>query len=217
MVDPNEYLGEKPTAYSHVYLEYEPSPALNESLRGFIKPHLRLEKRFAQIALRSESFFEAPIVNGGQALQHSSEVTKYLYAYQGRLDEIKDRQLRLAAFVDMRILDKKGLTFHFEMLPDELERRRLGRLALKYSDPENEQAEDRFGLVAHIPYDAIHDPYGEATRKLRGLLATSHPAVQGKQHDIPAPLANGLWVKKPVLRDRNVPNIVGKHPDIQQD
>jgi hypothetical protein len=212
MVDPNEYLGAKPTAYSRVHLEYEPSPALRGSISEFIKPELRTKKRIAQIALRSESFAEIPVIDGGQTLEHSPDLTNYLYNYQSRLDEIQDRQLRLAAFVDMQILKHDGLLLHFELLPDDYERRRLGRLALNNNNNGNET----IGAAVYIPHDLINHPHAEAVRRLRGALAMAHPAIRDRQHSTPAPLENGLWVRKPTLRDRPVLRVVKTAAEIQQ-
>lgn len=213
MVDPNEYIGDPPTAYSHVYLEYEPSLELHSSLHQFIKPELRTQAKFARLALRSEAYLKAPIQHGGHPLQHPPALAQHLQDYQKQLDTIKDRQLRLASFVDLRVLKDKSLMFHFELLPDELERRSLGQLALKNS----QQDRVTIGAVAHIPPGAVYDPYGEASAELRGLLAMSHPALRDKHHTTPAPLANGLWVSRPVLRDRPVLRSVPKHPDILPD
>lgn len=210
MVDPEEYIGDKPTTYSHVYLEYEPSPVLNESLRQFIKPNMRTLTRFAQVALRSQAYLAAPIVPGGYALEHPPAVKKHLYMYQNRLDAIKDHQLRLASFVDMRTLRDESLMLHFELLPDELERRALGQLALK----NGQQDRATIGAVARIPAGAYYDPHGEAAAELRGLLAVSHPAYHNKQHTTPAPLENGMWVKRPVLRDKAALKVAPEHPDI---
>lgn len=213
MVDPNEYIGDHPVTYSHVYLEYEPSTELNKSLLEFIKPELRTQAKFARVALRSEAHLEAPIEHGGRALQHPPALEKRLQNHQKQLDTIKDRQLRLASFVDMHVLKDESLMFHFELLPDELERRCLGQLALKNT----QQSRFIIGAAAHIPADAVHDPYGEASADLRRLLAMSHPAYRHRQHTTPAPLINGLWVSHPVLRDRPVLKLAPRHPDIQQD
>ena len=210
MVDPDEYIGAKPTAFSRVHLEYEPSPALRDSIGEFIKPELRTEKRLAQIALRSESFAEIPLINGGQTLEHSPELKKYLYTYQSRLDEIKDRQLRLAAYVGIQILQHDALLFHFELLPDEYERRHLGKLAL--SDTNNET----IGAAVYLPYGIIDHPHIRATRHLRDSLAMAHPAIRDRRHTTPAPLGNGLWVKRPVLRDRPILKVVTATADAQQ-
>lgn len=210
MVDPNEYIGDPPITYSHVYLEYESSLELNKSLHQFIKPELRTLAKFAHLALRSEAYLEAPIERGGHALQHPPALAQHLQDYQKQLDTIKDHQLRLAAFVDMHVLKDESLMFHFELLPDDLERRCLGRLALKNS----QQSRFTIGAAAHIPADAVYDPYGEASAKLRGLLAMSHPAFRDRQHTTPAPLTKGLWVTRPELRDRPVLKAVPSHPDI---
>jgi hypothetical protein len=213
MVDPNEYIGDSPTAYSHVYLEYEPSTELNKSLHQFIKPELRTQAKFAHLALRSEAYLEAPLEHGGHAQQHPPALAQHLQEYQKQLDSIKDHQLRLAAYVDMRVLKDESLTFHFELLPGELERRRLGQLALKNS----RQSRFTIGIVAHIPSDAVYDPYGEASAGLRGLLAMSHPAYRDRHHTAPAPLTNGMWVSRPVLRDRPVLRSLPSHPAILRD
>ena len=210
MVDPNEYIGAKPTAYSRVHLEYEPSPALRDSIGEFIKPELRTQKRLAQIALRSESFAEIPVINGGQTLEHSPELAKYLYTYQSRLDEIKDRQLRLAAYVGIQILRHDALLFHFELLPDEYERRHLGRLALNSNDS------DTISAAVYLPHDTIDHPHIRATRHLRDALAMAHPAMRDRQHSTPAPLEHGLWVRKPVIRDRPILKSAGPNPDNQE-
>lgn len=212
MVDPDEYIGAKPTAFSRVHLEYEPSPALRDSLGEFIKPELRTEKRLAQIALRSESFAEIPVIDGGLTLEHSPELTHYLYNYQSRLDEIKDRQLRLAAYVGMQTLKHAGLLLHFELLPDDYERQHLGRLALNSIDNGN----NTIGAAMYIPHDVIVHPHTEATRHLRDVLAMAHPAIRDRQHTTPAPLGNGLWVKRPVIRDRPILKVVTATSDIQQ-
>ncbi|MET0979993.1 MAG: hypothetical protein ABWX90_01920, partial [Candidatus Saccharimonadales bacterium] len=186
MVDPNEYIGDPPTAYSHVHLEYEPSLALHDSLHRFIKPELRAKAKFARLALRSEAYLVAPIERGGHALQHPPAVAQHLQDYQKRLDTIKDRQLRLASFVELSVLKDESLMFHFELLPDERERRALGRLALKNSH----QSSITIGAAVHIPSGAVYDPYGEASAELRGLLGMSHPAFRDRHHTTPAPLIN---------------------------
>lgn len=210
MVDPEEYISNRPTTYSHVYLEYEPSPALNESLRQFIHPDMRIQRRFAQIALWSESYLKAPTDPRERAIKHPAALAQNLSNYERGLKAIESHQLRLASFLDMRMLKDKSLNIHFEVLPNEVERRMLGQIALK--DWEHDKT--TIGVVAHIPTDALDDPYGAASAQLRGLFATSHPSMHNRRHSTPAPLANGLWVQRPTLRDIVPPPVVIGHKDI---
>lgn len=213
MVDPEEYISNRPTAYSHVYLEYEPSTALNKSLRQFVHPELLVQSRFAQIALYSESYLKAPIETGEGELRHPPALAKHLSAYERSLKSISSHQLRLASYVDMQMHKDKSLNIHFEVLPNELERRLLGQLALK------DWAHDKstIGVVAHIPADALNDPYGEASAKLRNLLAMSHPSVQSRQRTTPAPLSSQLWVQRPTLRDKYPTPVAMTRKDIISD
>jgi hypothetical protein len=212
MVEPDDFIAKRSTTYSHVYLEYEPSPNLNESLRQFIRPELRSLRQFAQIALRSESFLQAPIVTGGRALEHPPDLMKHLHTYQGKLDFIKTHQLRLASYVEMQTRSDESLSIHFEVLPNEFERRHLGRLALK----DGVQDPSTIGVVAHIPAGAAEDPYGQASARLRSIFAVSHPSMQGRQHTTPAPLSLGLWVERPMLRDKYPSSNNLTHKDIIQ-
>ena len=198
MIDPEEYIQPRPTAHSHVYIEYVPSPALNTVLREFVRPSMLQQRRFGEFLLRSGSYLLAPIVPGGHALEHPPELANHLLKYQNRLDDIKTHQLRLASFVDMHPLPDESLIFHFEMLPNDLERKRLGRLALKNAMDDSQV----IGVAAHIPARAVHPLHQETAAKMRNLFGMMQQLPEDRQHTTPAPLARGLWVKQPMIRDR---------------
>ena len=212
MVDPNEYLGAKPTAYSRMYLEYEPSPNLRKALREFVTPDAD------DPVLLAEAYFEIPILEGGRKLEHSPKYNSYIKAYKDNLNEISERQIRLAAYIGRRVLHDKAmneesLALYFELLPDKYERSHLGKLAIKHAVGEAD-ANPLYGAMTHIPIQDLDDSFNTATINLQRSLGLFHPAVRQRPHTTLAPLEAGLWMSRPMLREIDVvkPKLI--HPDV---
>lgn len=188
--------------HSEVYLEYEPSFALNNALREFVRPSMRTKRPYGKIALRSELCFQPPLVKGGKILEHPPRVTRYLADYTNQLETIlPTTQIEVASTVSITQTNNRYVSIGLELLPNDVTTSRLGKLAVGATP---------IKAFAHIPLDAVTYEYEQATHNLEALLGMHHPSRRFNPHGIPAPRSHGLWVQNAVLRDR----LVARNPDM---